>query len=48
MTVGIIPVKALTASKSRLVAALDRSAVERLSLAMMGDVVDALARVPST
>ena len=47
MTVGIIPVKALTNSKSRLVAALDRAAVEKLSLAMMGDVIDALARVPS-
>jgi len=47
MTVGIIPVKMLSASKSRLVAALDRSAVEHLSLAMMGDVVDALSRVPS-
>ena len=47
MTVGIIPVKTLSSSKSRLVAALDRAAVERLSLAMMADVIDALARVPS-
>lgn len=47
MTVGIIPVKTLSAGKSRLLAAFDRGAVERLCLAMMGDVVDALARVPS-
>jgi 2-phospho-L-lactate guanylyltransferase len=42
---AVVPVKALAASKSRLFPDLERGAIERLSLAMMGDVVEALSRV---
>jgi len=44
MISAVMPVKALAASKSRL-APGDRDAIERLSLAMMGDVLEALLRV---
>jgi 2-phospho-L-lactate guanylyltransferase len=42
---ALVPVKALAASKSRL-AGGDRREIEALSLAMLGDVVEALRRVP--
>jgi 2-phospho-L-lactate guanylyltransferase len=42
---AVVPVKALAASKSRLFPDLERGAIEQLSLAMMGDVVEALTRV---
>jgi 2-phospho-L-lactate guanylyltransferase len=42
---GLVPVKALAASKSRL-AGGDRREIEALSLAMLRDVVEALLRVP--
>ena len=45
MTFALVPVKALSASKTRLVAHLDRPRVERLSSAMMGDVLEALQGV---
>ena len=45
MTFALVPVKALSASKTRLVAHLDRPRVERLSSAMMGDVLEALRGV---
>ena len=45
MTFALVPVKALSASKTRLVAPLDRPRVERLSSAMMGDVLEALQGV---
>ncbi len=44
MFAAVVPVKALASSKSRL-APEDRGAIERLSLAMMGDVLEALLRV---
>ena len=47
MIVAIVPVKALGASKSRLVSHLDRNQVEALSLAMMHDVVQTLLQVSS-
>ena len=45
MIAALVPVKALAASKSRL-AGGDRREIEALSLAMLGDVVEALRRVP--
>lgn len=42
---AVVPVKALAASKTRLLGG-ERSAIEALSLAMMLDVLDALLRVP--
>lgn len=45
MTFAVVPVKALSDSKTRLVAHLDRPRVERLSSAMMGDVLEALRGV---
>ena len=42
---ALVPVKALAGSKSRLVGG-DRRAIEALSLAMMGDVLETLLRVP--
>ncbi|MGE4608141.1 MAG: 2-phospho-L-lactate guanylyltransferase [Myxococcota bacterium] len=45
MIAAIVPVKTLASSKSRLFPALDRESVERLSVAMLGDVVDALLSV---
>ena len=46
MIVALVPVKALAGAKSRL-APGDRDAIERLSLAMMGDVIEALLGVPA-
>jgi 2-phospho-L-lactate guanylyltransferase len=43
---AVVPVKALAASKSRLLPHLGREASMRLSLAMLGDVLEALLRVP--
>lgn len=43
---ALVPVKALAAGKSRLSERLSREALERLALAMLGDVVDALKQVP--
>jgi 2-phospho-L-lactate/phosphoenolpyruvate guanylyltransferase len=42
---ALVPVKALAASKSRLAGTLPRGALERLALAMLGDVVAALQGV---
>lgn len=46
MTAALVPVKQLTAGKSRLAAALGRPSAERLALAMLEDVVRALRAVP--
>jgi len=46
MNLALIPVKRLAAGKSRLAAALGREATEALTLAMLGDVVDALRACP--
>jgi len=43
---AVVPVKTLAASKSRL-AGDDRRRIEQLSLAMMGDVLEALLGVPT-
>jgi len=45
MTAAVVPVKTLAASKTRLFPDLEHAAVERLTLAMMTDVVAALQRV---
>ena len=42
---ALVPVKALAAGKSRLAGSLPRGALERLALAMLGDVVTALRGV---
>ncbi len=42
MNLAVVPVKRLAASKSRLAAALGREAIEALTLAMLGDVLDAI------
>jgi 2-phospho-L-lactate/phosphoenolpyruvate guanylyltransferase len=42
VNLAVVPVKRLAASKSRLAAALGREAVEALTLAMLGDVLDAI------
>jgi len=42
MNLALVPVKRLAAGKSRLAAALGREAIEALTLAMLGDVVEAL------
>jgi len=42
MNAAVVPVKRLAAGKSRLAGALGREAVEALTLAMLGDVLDAL------
>jgi 2-phospho-L-lactate guanylyltransferase len=42
MNVAVVPVKRLAAGKSRLAAALGREAIEALTLAMLGDVIEAL------
>lgn len=47
MITGLVPVKALRSSKSRLLPHLGREAVGKLAIAMMGDVVDALLSVPA-
>jgi 2-phospho-L-lactate guanylyltransferase len=46
MIAAAVPVKALAGAKSRL-APGDRAAIEHLSLAMMGDVLEALLGVPA-
>jgi 2-phospho-L-lactate guanylyltransferase len=43
---AVVPAKTLAGAKSRLLRAWPRSAVERLCLAMLGDVIDALRQVP--
>jgi 2-phospho-L-lactate guanylyltransferase len=43
---AVVPAKALAGAKSRLLRAWPRPAVERLCLAMLGDVIDALRAVP--
>lgn len=45
MSAALIPVKWLRTGKSRLVHDLDRSAVEKLTLAMLEDLVETLGRV---
>jgi 2-phospho-L-lactate guanylyltransferase len=47
MTAAVVPVKTLAASKTRLFPDLEHAAVERLTLAMMTDVIAALQRVPA-
>jgi 2-phospho-L-lactate guanylyltransferase len=47
MIAALVPVKALPAAKSRLLPYLGADAARRLSIAMLGDVLEALARVPS-
>jgi len=47
MIAAVVPVKTLAASKSRLLPECSRADVERLALAMMADVIDALRRVPA-
>jgi 2-phospho-L-lactate guanylyltransferase len=42
VNLAVVPVKRLAAGKSRLAAALGREAVEALTLAMLGDVLDAI------
>jgi 2-phospho-L-lactate guanylyltransferase len=46
MPAAVVPVKSLAAGKSRLAAALGRGPAEALALAMLADVLAALARVP--
>ena len=46
MIVAVVPVKSLDATKSRLLPRLGAEGVRRLSLAMLGDVVEALRGVP--
>jgi 2-phospho-L-lactate guanylyltransferase len=43
---AVVPAKSLAGAKSRLLRQLSQAAVERLSLAMLGDVVEALRAVP--
>jgi 2-phospho-L-lactate guanylyltransferase len=47
MIAALVPVKNLASSKSRLVPHLGRSAVQRLSLAMLSDVLETLDAVPA-
>jgi 2-phospho-L-lactate guanylyltransferase len=47
MNAALVPVKPLAAGKSRLAGALPREALERLGLAMLGDLVTALRAVPA-
>jgi len=42
---ALVPVKMLAATKSRMLPALDRPAVEWLAIAMLGDVLEALQKV---
>jgi len=46
MIAALVPVKRLGAGKSRLLGSLERDAIERLTLTMLGDIVAALQRVP--
>lgn len=45
MNAAVVPVKPLAAGKSRLAGRLPREALERLALAMLGDLVEALRAV---
>lgn len=45
MTTALVPVKPLQAGKSRLLGTLDREQIRALCLAMLGDVLEALAGV---
>jgi 2-phospho-L-lactate guanylyltransferase len=47
MIAALVPVKELASSKSRLLPHLGRSAVERLSVAMLRDLLETLQSVPS-
>jgi 2-phospho-L-lactate guanylyltransferase len=47
MIAALVPVKTLASSKSRLLPRLDRSAVERLTAAMLHDLLETLQRVPA-
>ncbi len=47
MSCALIPVKALSATKSRLLPELGQAALARLALAMLEDVIAALHRTPS-
>lgn len=47
MIAALVPVKQLASSKSRLLPYLGRSAVERLSIAMLRDLLETLQSVPS-
>jgi 2-phospho-L-lactate guanylyltransferase len=47
MSLALVPVKSLAASKSRLLPSLSREQLEQLSLAMLSDVVEALCGVPA-
>jgi len=44
---AVVPAKSLAGAKSRLLRHLPRATVERLCLAMLCDVIDALRRVPA-
>jgi len=46
MIAALVPVKQLGAGKSRLLRSFQRDAIERLTLAMLGDILAALKRVP--
>ncbi len=46
MNQAVVPVKGLGAGKSRLADALDRGAIEALTLAMLGDLLEALGDTP--
>lgn len=46
MIAAVVPVKGLASSKSRLLPHLGREVVEKLAIAMLGDVVGALRGVP--
>jgi 2-phospho-L-lactate guanylyltransferase len=45
MIAALVPVKRLGAGKSRLLGSLERDAIERLTLAMLGDILEALRGV---
>lgn len=47
MTLALVPVKALSSSKSRLLPELDRDQLQQLSLAMLRDIIEALSKVAS-
>lgn len=47
MSIAIIPVKHLSRGKTRLASRLDREQLQRLSIAMLKDIIDALQQTPS-
>ncbi len=47
MNTALMPVKQLGAGKSRLLGALTREQCDALTLAMLGDILEALSRVPA-